>query len=435
MSGVEHTLGHTNRLSPQNWQTMQGKLRLPQKLTILLLIIFNTRIIDNLPINIGPLTPVMLMELIIFILAFPWIRFYMKNIDKRDKLLLFVGLCMFGLSLINLTGHMGNTQFKYIFTSMYAYIFIVIFFSNQPKYDIWLRRLHIIPVLAALFLMIQTTFLNYGGISSLQKIGANHAAAYIAMILPICWVQIKHERFVFRLLNLLIMVSFPVMLLISASRTAFLIFLIVSILIIYIEKLTNRIRLSVILILMLFSILFMVPKQSVFLERIASLKSPVSALKVDRTPLWAAAIYSIKENIFLGGDFRANVHRLVLEAAPESNYASHIRLGATSLQAGVHNGHLAVFVYYGIIVGFLYYWFFFSVGKALIKTRKMIINEKNRKFLAAGFISLIGYAIANITLHMYIGQIFFIVWAVLQVSIKNSLLIEGKQKYMKQPGK
>jgi len=361
---------------------------------------------------------------IVFVAVLPWIRYYARNLDGHDKYLLFVGFCMFVLSLVNLFGTIGEIEIKLIFTSIYSYFFIVCFFSGRPENEIWLKRLHLIPAFATIYEIGSYIFTVYGKIDIESRIGANHSASYLAIILPICWVQLQRERGFFRLLNILVVGATLGIVVISASRTAFVILLFVTILMIIAEKPAKRVSIVVASFLILLSLFFLVSEQSEFMSRMFSLRNPITALEVDRIALWKAAILSIKENPIFGGIFRGNVLRLVLKAAPESNYARHIQYQVAGGNYGVHNGYLTVLVNFGVIVAFLYFRFFISWGKAIHHSRQRILVMENRQFLAAGIISLLGYAVANIALHIYIGQQFFIIWAMLQSSMKNSLMVE-----------
>jgi O-antigen ligase len=422
-----YTLKLENRLDRQQNNFVPKKLKPPQLVTIIVLFFINFQLLEYLPFKIGPLTLTMLMELIAFVVIFPWIRFYARNLDKRDKQLFFVGSCMFGLSFINLSGVKGESQQKIIFISLYVYFFVVCFFSGRPEYGIWLRRLHLIPALAIIYTISADVFSTYNAISFESRIRDNHAACYLAIILPICWTQFQRDRGFFRSLNIFVMGATVLVLVLTASRTAFIVFLVVTTLMLIAEKPAKKVVISATLLLVLLTIFNMFPQQSTLISRISSLRDPIAELEVDRVGLWKAAILSIKENPLFGGNFRANVIRLILEAAPESNYARHIIYDVAGGNFGVHNGYLAVMVDFGIIVAFLYFGFFFSLGKALIRTRQRIRDEANRSLLFAGFVSLIGYAVASIALHFYIGQNFFIIWAMLQCTITNSLLLEKKQ--------
>jgi len=256
------------------------------------------------------------------------------------------------------------------------------------------------------------------------RIRANHAASYLVMILPICLVQFRRDHGVFRLLNLFIVASTFLILIVTASRTAFICLLIITMLMIIVEKPETKVTIVIASLLIGLTLYISLPAQSEFKSRISTLSTPFSVLSVDRLALWKAAILSIKENPFFGGDFRANVHRLVVEAAPWSNYARHISYNVSGGQFGVHNGYLAVIVYFGIIVAALYFSFFYSLGHAVLNARRKIRDNVNREFLSAGLISLFGYGVINITLHTYMGLEFFIIWAILNSSVKNALLEE-----------
>lgn len=424
MSMDERTLKSSHKLGQPKKDFVSQKLKLPQLVAIIVLIFLNTQILQYLPLQIGPLTQSMLMELIAVALVLPWIFTYARNLDNRDKYLFLVGSCMFFLGLINLTGIKGVSQQRIIFISFYAYFFIVCFFSGHPEFGGWLRRLHLFPALAIIYMIGSAVFSPSGWIDFESRIGGNETASYLAFILPICWVQFQRERGLFQLLNLFIIGASPLAILVTASRTALVVFIVVAILMIIAEKAAKRAIILVVFFLLLLSLFFLLPKQSVFRTRISSLQDPVGALKVDRIALWKAAILSIKEHPLFGGNFRSNVQRLVLEAAPDSNYARHITYDIAGGNFGVHNGFLAVMVDFGIPVALLYFGFFISLGKALFHSGKRIQNRANRSLLFAGLTSLIGYAVANITLHIYVGQEYFVLWAMLQSSIKNSLLEE-----------
>ncbi|MBI5965719.1 MAG: O-antigen ligase family protein [Chloroflexi bacterium] len=425
MSIYKHTLRSERRLDQQKDISAPRKLKLPQIVTIIIIFFFNTQLLEYVPLKIGPLTQTILMELIAFALILPSIHKDDRILDTRDKSLFFVGFFMFVLAFINLSGSKGETQQKTIFTSLYVYFFVVYFFSGRPEYGSWLRRLHLFPALATIYLISTDIFSVYGMINFDVRIRDNYAACYLAVIVPICWVQFQRERGLFRFLNLIVIGATPLVFVVTASRTAFIVFLVVTILTMITEKTAKRTIILVVLLLILLTLFFLLPEQSVFISRIFTLRNPIAELGVDRVALWKAAILSIKEHPIFGGDFRANVLRLVLEAAPESNYANHIFYGVAGGNFGVHNGYLAVMVDFGIIVAFLYFRFFLLLGKALFHTRQKIQNKVNRSFLIAGLITLIGYAVANIAFHIYIGQNFFILWAMLQCSIKNSLLEEA----------
>jgi len=256
------------------------------------------------------------------------------------------------------------------------------------------------------------------------RIGANDAACFLAFILPICWTQFRRERGLFRILNLIVLIAIPPTLVVTASRTGFVIFIVILIAMLVTQRTTKTKVLWVILLLILLGLFFLIPAQSAFITRLATLSDPIAALNVDRTALWKAALLWIKENPIIGGNYRANVQRLVLEVAPQSNYARHLIMGTSNLDLGVHEGYLAVMTDFGIPIGLLYIGFFLSLGKGLLNTIKKIRDEKNRNFLIAGFICMIGYAISNFTLHYYISVELLILWAVLQSSIKNALLEE-----------
>ncbi len=426
MAVNERTLKSANRLDRQKIDSTPRKLKIPQLATILVLLFFNTQLLDNLP-AIGPLTPTMLMELLAFFMVMPWLPDYLRNLDARDKFLFFVGACMFALGLVNFSGEKGLTHQKNIFTSMYAYFFVVCFFSNRPEYDVWLKRLYLFPAFATIYSIGSNVFSTVGTINLDTRIGDNYSAAYLTLIVPICWVQFQRERGLFRFLNFIVLIATPIVLVVTASRTSFVILAVVTIAMLFVKTPGKKSLIFMISILVFLTLFFLLPRQSVFTSRVATLQDPFAALNVDRISLWKAALLSIKEHPLLGGNFRANVQRLVLEAAPDSNYARHIMYGVASGNFGVHNGYLAVVVDFGIIVGFLYLGFFFSLGKSLFRTQHAIRDEANRIFLIAGLISLIGYAISSLAYHNYMGQNYFIIWAILQCSIKNSRLKEGIQ--------
>ena len=428
MSILENTLTQKNRIDYQNWRISTVKLQTPQLLTIILLFVFNTSLIDNIPFKLGPLSPVMLMEAIIFLLAFPWLLDKLKNLDKLDKLLLIVCICMFILSQINFSSNLAATQYKLIFTSIYAYVFIVCFFSGRPEYDIWLRRLHLFPSISIIFSIVFEAYSKFGFSFLDYSIRDNHAACYISIIFPICLAQFLREKGIFKILNLFIMVFAPFMFMISASRTALIVFTIVSSLIIYLSTQDKKFIFFTTILLIISSLFILAPEQSIFAIRISTLRNPIEELELDRFNLWKAALLSIKENLLWGSDFRINVQRLVLESAPESNYARHVVAGISNLQAGVHSGWLVIFVHYGIFVGFMYLKYFFSLFGSLKNTRKIIHSDANRFFLTMGLICMIGYAFSNISMHMHLGHQYFIIWAVLQVSMKNFLIIEKRKR-------
>ncbi len=406
------------------------KLKIGQRLTILALIALNFQLLDFIPIRIGPLSSTMILELSVFVYLFPLIRIYARSLDRRDKYILIVCLCMFVLSQINLTGKFGENVFKNVFKSMYVYFMIICFFSGRPEYGNWLRRLHLIPALAMVYAyFVNNVFSLNAGIDLSERIGGNDMPSYLMMLFPICIVQFKREHGLFKLLNLFVIGFGFLALIFSASRGGFIILLTVSVLIIFTQKIRGKKQLVIISMLALFALYVFLPQQNQFKVRVSTLNDPLSALNTERIPLWKAALLSIKENPLIGGNFRANVHRLVLEAAPDSNYARHILYAVAGGNFGVHNGYLAVLVHFGIIVGILYFIFFLSLGRAVLNTKRKIRDNANRAFLSACFISLCGYAVMNISFHSYIGMGFFVIWAMFQCSIKNALLEEKLKPY------
>ena len=399
-------------------------MNLQQILTIIVLFIFNFQLLDNIPIKIGPLTSTMIFEIAVFILILPSLRSYAHNLGRRGKYILLVCFCMLVLSYINLSSKMLNIMPGLIFSSMYAYFMIVCFFSGGPEYGIWLRRLHLIPAYGIICHFAINIPDLYSGFDLTTRVAGNQGVSTLMLILPICWTQFRREQMLFRFLNLFAIGSAFVMLIVTASRTAFLCLLTVSILIIIMEKPGAKIKVLMVSLLVALAVYIILPAESEFKIRITSLLNPISAFEVDRLSLWKAAILSITENPLLGGDFRSNVFRLVSEVAPESNYARHIFFNVAGGNFGTHNGYLATAVDFGIIVAFLYFCFHFFLGRDMLITRRKIRDEANQRFLTTGIISLGAYAILNLTLHAYIGLDFFIIWAVLQCSVNNALLEE-----------
>lgn len=413
---------------PYSWHRglVSRRLGLPQMLTILLLFFFNSQILTYIPIKIGPLTPTIIIEIGVFFAVAPWLNTSLRNLGKRDYLLLLVGLCMVVLSLINLSGSFGEALFKRIVVSLYVYFMIVTFFSGHPEYRILLNRFHLFPAVAMLYNILSKFFGNYGITEVFDaQIGANQSAIFLVVILPICWAQVQHERGFFKFLNQFVIAGAFLSIALTGSRTALVVLFVVSTLKMLLEG--SQTWLIILLILMFFFVFFL-PEQNSFKSRIMTLQNPTAALRVERFPLWKAALKYIGENPLMGGNFRSNVHRLVLEVAPSSNYARHIIALENWWNMGIHNGYLAVAAYFGIIVAFFYFRFYFSLGRDLLDTRKKITSETNHRLLTLGFISLIGYAVANISHHVYIGQHFFTIWAILQSSLKNAMIEEETQK-------
>jgi hypothetical protein len=425
MSIDDRTFNAVNKLGQHKKNSTSKKLKLPQRVTIIVLLLFSTNFLESFPFNIGPLSQTMIFEIIAFAVIFPRLKFYIGILDRRDKNLFFIGTCMFILGLVNLSGSQGIDQVKTIFTSLYAYFFVVCFFSGRPEYGVWLRRLHLIPVLTLIWSFGADAISNTRLIFFESQIRNNFAANYLVILFPFCWAQYQRERGLFRLLNLFALGATPLVIVLTGSRTALIVFLVITMFMFYVEKPSKRIVIMASILLLGLTLFIVIPENSSIIRRISTLKNPFAELQIDRVGLWKAAILSIKENPLTGGNFRANVFRLVLEAAPESKYARHIISGSTKLRAGVHNGYLAVMVDYGLIVAFLFFRFFFLLLKALSKTRQIILSEANRSLLSAGLITTIGFAITSISTHFYMNLSFFIIWAVLQSSIKNSLVDES----------
>jgi hypothetical protein len=408
-------------LGLQHRDTVKEKLELPQKLAILVLFLFNSKLLTYIPFSVGPVTPTIGFEYLVVLLMVPWLKIYDRKLGARDKYLLVVGACMFVLSLIN-QGIRGEQQYSIIFNSLYVYALIVFSFSGRPDYRRWLRRLHLMPMLGNIY-EISLSLLAIFKTSSIieSQVSANKSASYLAMLLPVCWIQFRRERGFFRFLNAFVIVGTMLSIVVTTSRTALVIFAVMMLLMAIVDK-TSRWLIVLLVPMALF--FFLLPEQSVFMERMSALRDPVSELSSDRFVFWRIALHFIKQHPLTGGDYRAVVRKLVFEVAPESSYAYYIRHGVIQYSLGIHNGYLAVLVNFGLIVGFLYFGYFFLLGGAIYRIRQFIQGGANRQWLIAGFVVLVGYAIGNIPHHFYLGHDFFTIWAILQASLQNVIVEE-----------
>jgi len=415
--------GYTS-LGLNNTQTLSSRLFWQQRLIIFVLICFNIDLLSKLPIRVGPVSPTMLMELGVFILLFPWLSVFKHNLDRRDRFLLLVCLTMFILGFHNFSGWYRDRMTKLIFTSMYTYVMVICFFSWRPEFGACLRRLHLIPAYGLMYYATLEIWNVSGQIDLGERLLGNDLISYLAMITPICWVQFKRERGLWRVLNLFALGATVLVEIIVASRGGFICLVAATAFIMYMERPGTRVKIFTIALIMFFGILVYFPDNSAIKKSISSLKNPVVQLKVSRTPLWKSAIQSIKENPFLGGNFREDVFRLVLMVAPESRYGKRIRRGSAIWASAVHNGYLAVAADYGIIVAFLYIGFFVSMYRGLIEVRRMINDENNRKSLLAYMGTLFLYAIWMVPSNNYASPQLFLIWAIMICSMRNAIYEE-----------
>ena len=85
-----------------------------------------------------------------------------------------------------------------------------------------------VPSFSILIIPALTTISNigllflpaFGSLWYETRTGGNLSAGYLAMLFPLCWMQYQRERGIFRTLNLVVMAVTPLVIIVTASRTA-----------------------------------------------------------------------------------------------------------------------------------------------------------------------------------------------------------------------
>jgi O-antigen ligase len=390
-------------------------------LVVFVLIVLASQVLSYLPKIPGPLTPTMILELVVFALLLPRLYYGYLRSNHRSRVLLWVLLSLFVLSFV----HISETarmllRVKLIFTCVYVFILVACVFQS-PDHAHWLRRLHLIPAYG--MILGYVTFivgLDANALDLSERIGGNDVPTFLAILVPLCWVQLRQERGGFRWLNLLVLIFAGGSVILSASRGGT-VCLVVAVL--YVVFVLEKAAMRVILISGLLIVLIALGglalgRKIAFLSRVRTVEEPEIALN-SRIPIWkAGAVYTWRHPWF-GGDFRAQSRDYIIEVDPGSRMAELVNNGNINYSIAAHNGYLEITANYGLILGFLFWLYFILLARSLYRTAAAIRERpRDSTYLRAGLGCLAVFGIANLSGTNCFMNGSYVLWAMLECYLR-----------------
>jgi len=422
----------------------------PQVLVVVSLILFASTLLSLLPNVVPPLTPTILYEVLVVVLIAPQLLQGFKRLNSRSRMLIVLSVCLFFLSFHHIPyGPRLISRIKYVFGAAYAFVVVSCLFA-QPRYAAWVRRLHLIPAYGTILIIISQIVarLQAGGVDmSMDRLGGNEHASFLAVLTPLCWVQMVSDRPLYRVLNGIVIVAAAGTVVVSASRGGLLCF---TAAVLYAMLFLRETRRHWVLLgsMMCIVAVGFFQEDMLYAARARTMEDPKAALH-GRWPLWkAAAFFAVKQPL-LGGDFRAHALQYVLKTAPESEFAESIRQGY-SVQAAAHNGYLDLAADYGIPLALLFWWgYCWHLARDLFRTQRIpsrrraragpsphdvtphlppgwapavsappaslvADTEVDRQFTRAALGCLLVFCLQNISLSSYLGANSWTLWAALE---------------------
>ena len=389
------------------------------KFLILSLLIINFQLLEYVPFSVGPISLTILLELCLIGVFLPDLASYLRTRHRRQTVLVMLVIVMTAQVFTGFRPDFALARFRLASVSLLFYVLTIVAFSHDERRGLWVRRLHLILGVGTIFLFFfQNSLVSLGDSFNLSvRLGGNFPPAYLAMLLPICWERLRHERGVFRWLNLLTIVGAFGVEVLSASRSGF-ICLAAALLFTTIWLSSGKARLAALTLIVAAAVVAaFVDVQSLggsaLIERVSSMRSPELAA-VGRTELAEAAVLFISRHPWYGGDFRAEVFPYLLEVAPDSRISVAITDGFWDTQSGPHNGYLNVMAEHGIPVGVLFIAYFIWLFRDLFRAARTVVNRENRALLRAACVSLVVFGIFMLSDHSYWASNYFTLAAILE---------------------
>jgi len=422
----------------------------PQVLVVVSLVLFASTLLSRLPNVFAPLTPTILYEMLLVALIAPHLLQGFKRLNSRSRMLVVLCVCLFCLSFLHIaSGPRLTSRIKYIFGAAYAFVVVSCLFA-QPRYAAWVRRLHLIPAYGTILIIISQIVaqIQAGGIDmSMDRLGGNEHTSFLALLVPLCWVQMVSDRPLYRVLNGVVIVAAAGAVVVSASRGGLLCFTVAVLYAMLFLRKTRRHWVLLGSVMCIVAVGFF-QEDMLYAARARTMEDPKAALH-GRWPLWkAAAFFAVKQPL-LGGDFRGHALQYVLKAAPESEFAESIRQGY-SIQAAAHNGYLDLAADYGIPLALLLWWgYYWHLARDLFRAQRIPSQgqaragpsphdvtprlppgwapavsappaslvadaEVERQFTRAALGCLLVFCLQNISLSSYLGANSWTLWAALE---------------------
>ena len=422
----------------------------PQVLVVVSLVLFASTILSLLPNGVPPLTPTILYEVLVVVLISPQLLQGFRQLNSRSRMLIVLSVCFFFLSFYHIpSGSRLTSRIKYVFGAGYVFAVVSCLFA-QPRYAAWVRRLHLIPAYGTILLIISQIVarMQAGGIDmSMDRLGGNEHTSFLALLVPLCWVQMVSDRPLYRVLNGVVIVAAAGAVVVSASRGGLLCFTVAVLYAMLFLRKTRRHWVLLGSVMCIVAVGFF-QEDMLYAARARTMEDPKAALH-ERWPLWKAAAFFAVKQPWLGGDFRGHALQYVLKAAPESEFAESIRQGY-SIQAAAHNGYLDLAADYGIPLALLLWWgYYWHLARDLFRTQRVpsrsqardgpsphdvtphlppgwapavspppsslvADTEGERQFTRAALGCLLVFCLQNISLSSYLGENSWTLWAALE---------------------
>lgn len=408
---------------------LPAKLSLNSKFLIFSLFIISFQLLEYVPFSLGPITLTNVLELCLVGLFWRDIVIYLRKRHPRQTMFLVLVSVMTVQMFITFRPDFALARLKMASVSLLFYLLTIVAFHHDVRSTPWVKRLHLILAWGVIFLFFaQSDLISLGDTLSLsERLGGNFPPAYLAMLLPICWVQAQRERGIYRWLNLLTIVGAFGIEILSASRGGF-ICLVAALVFVALWLKKGKGAIVFLLVTIAISSSMLSTLDLAVLKRVSSLATPELAIE-GRSDLMKAAVLFIERHPLFGGDFRAVVFSYLLEVSPDSRIGQGIVDGFWDTQSGPHNGYLNAMAEHGIPLGLLFIGYFLWLYRDLFRSSRFVANREDRELLRAACISVLVFAIFMLADHAYWAVSYFVLAATMECYVSLFVRMQAWSRY------
>jgi O-antigen ligase len=410
-----------------SWQAgLQAGMTGKQRLLIAALIVISFQLFEYVTFSVGPLSPTMLLELALAGVFSMEVVTYLRTGHYRQKLLVMLAAMMSAQVFALFRPAFALARFQLVFSSVLFYLLTVVAFSRSPRTLGWINRLHLILGTGTMFLFLfQNIRFTFGDALNLSaRLGGNFPAAFMAILLPICWTRMRYERGFFRWLNVATMAGAVAMEVLSASRSGFLC-LVAAVVSMALWLSSTRARMVLLVGAAAAVIAIASIGETAIVERVSSMQRPEMAV-AGRLELQEAALLFITRHPWLGGDFRAQVFKYLGEVAPDSRISLAIADNVWDTQSGPHNGYLNVLAEHGIPVGMAFIGYFVWLFRELLRAARLAQRPEQRMMMRAACVSLAVFGIYMFFDHSYWALDYLLLVAIFECGLAHSVPAEAR---------